>query len=109
MRISGRLGKCRLFANVRQSENDNYGGLQLGFTSYDTDSDGRETYATSYCEWGGRSDHIYDLLSGPVGAPEEIRYVDEATDDVAYVGTVKQNERATAKGQSSTQPQLKVA
>lgn len=97
MSLSIRFGNIRPFANVHTRENDTYGGVQLGFTTYGTDDSGEETYATSYAEWGGRSDHVYDLLSGPCGLDDAVRHVSTTDCDTPYVGTVEENERVKSR------------
>ena len=94
--ISSRFGNARPFAGVRSAENNCYNGFQAGFTTYGT-ADGRETYQTSYAEWGGRSDHLSDALFELSGIPVEPQFVDEAGDDVNYVGTVAMNEARKPK------------
>ena len=91
-----------MFAASRSAENDNYGSLQLGLTTYEpvADSDD-ETYRTSYFEWGGRSDHGVDAITNLQGGEPEVRLVSEAGEDVRYVGSKKQNDRIRNKG---TQP-----
>ena len=94
--ISSRFGTARPFVGVRSSENNCYAGVQAGFTTYGT-VDGRDTYQTSYAEFGGRSDHLADAILEASGTPVEPRFVDEASVDVAYVGTVAMNEARKPK------------
>ena len=102
MALTGRFGKVRLFAAVRDAENDAYAGLQLGVTTYGTaEGTDDETYQTSYFEWGGRSDHLADALDDVQGNDSEERLVSTSGDDVRYVGSKKQNDRIRNKG---TQP-----
>lgn len=102
MALTGRFGKVRLFAAVRDAEDDAYAGLQLGVTTYGTaDDTDEETYQTSYFEWGGRSDHLADALANAQGNEVADRLVSESGDDVRYVGSMKQNDRIRNKG---TQP-----
>jgi len=105
MNLGLRIGPVRPFVGINSRENNNYNGLQIGVTSFHTNEDGVETYRTSYAEWGGRVDHVYDLIQGPAGLPEEERFVASPGEDIEYVGKPLADTKVTP----STEPQLKVA
>jgi hypothetical protein len=104
MNLGMRFGPVRPFVALNTRENNNYNGLQIGLTTFATNEDGDETYATSYAEWGGRVDHVYDLVCGPAGFEPEERLVATAGDDIAYVG-----KPVVTKDKTSEPTALKVA
>jgi hypothetical protein len=104
MNLGMRFGNIRTFVSLNTRENNDYNGLQAGVTTFDTNDDGEETYATTYFEVGGRADHLYDLLSGPAGFEPEVRLVSDVGTDNPYVGRP-----VVSKKKESVTPELKVA
>ena len=92
-----RLKKARLLAGFSERDGGKHGGFLTGVTTYDTNDDGAETYQTSYVEWGGRFDHLVDIVDALQGTEVQERLVSEAGSDVQYVGTVAENARALGK------------
>ena len=84
--LAARTGNFSGFVGMSDREEGRSGGLQIGFTTYDTDEDsGRETYQTSYLEWGGRSDHLSAAIDKLQGKTPEPQFVDECGEDSVYV------------------------
>lgn len=103
--FSFRLGPVRTFVGSRSTEDNQYGSLQLGITTYQDGEGDTETYQTSYLEWGGRSDHLADVLTHASGNDVPVRTVADApADDLVYVGTPAMN-----KSPEPDTPTLKVA
>ncbi len=103
--FSLRFGRLRGFVGSRDAEDSQYGSLQLGVTTYQPQDDDTEAYQTSYLEWGGRSDHLADVLTHASGNDVPVRTVVDAPDaDRVYVGTVEMNTTPETKP-----PTLKVA
>ena len=91
--IKPRRGRIRVFAGTDTAEDGSAGRFVVGCTTYNHEQfSGRETYEVNYLQVGGRSDGLSNTLQGMQGNESTIRYVDEAGDDVMYVGTTKQNE-----------------
>ena len=66
-----RFGNFQPFAGINQREDDRYAGGQVGFLTYSENSDGEETYQTTYVELGARCDHLADPLMGWAGVERE--------------------------------------
>jgi len=91
--IKPRRGRIRVFTGTDTTEAGSAGRFVLGCTTYGHDDlSGRETYEVNYLQVGGRSDGLSNTLQGMQGNEPTTRYVDEAGDDVMYVGTTQQNE-----------------
>jgi uncharacterized protein RhaS with RHS repeats len=104
--INPRFGRVRPFISIN-STNDGAGGeLKAGVVTYSTNDDGVETYQVT--DFGGsvRSDHAYDLIQERLGNETTDRLVSDDCSDVNVVGTIKQNEVATA--QKDEKPELTV-
>ena len=89
-----RAKDARFLAGFSERDGGKHGGFLTGVTTYDTNDDGAETYQTSYVEWGGRFDHLVDIVDALQGNEVQERLVSEAGSDVQYVGTVAENTRA---------------
>lgn len=84
--LTARFGGFTPFIGMSDREEGRAGGLQVGFTTYDTEeATGRETYQTSYLEWGGRSDHLKSAIDSMRGIDTDPQYVDDCGGDSAYV------------------------
>lgn len=100
--LSARFGTFSPFAGLSDREDGRAGGLQVGFTTYDTEEEtGRQTYQTSYLEWAGRSDHLSDAIDSLRGITPTPQFVDECGDDAIYVR--QSDEKAPAKKQAATE------
>ena len=97
-----RFGNVRLLVGVSDREDGRSGGLLLGATTYAQTDDGDETYATSYLEWGGRSDHLVNAMCAATGVDAPVQLVSEAGDDVAYTATVAQNAKRRKVAEGAT-------
>ena len=97
MSVSFRLGPIRPLIETRQYD-ENALTMQVGFTSYETDEDGEQTYQTSYIEWGGRSDHLDDVIDVAMGREVPKRLVRNASEsERRYVGSDERNGITAAK------------
>ena len=95
--LNPRIRAFRPLIGIKSRENGTGGTLQAGFTTYDTNADGQETYQVSYVEWGGRSDHLNDIVDHLCGNEVTERLVANAGEDADYVGSVKQNDRSRSR------------
>ena len=66
-----RAGNVQPFARFHQREDDRYGAVQIGLTSYHTTKSGEEEYRTSYYEVGARADHLYAPLASAMNIDNE--------------------------------------
>ena len=84
--LASRYKSVQPFVRFHSREDDRYGAMQLGFTTYhETESDGEE-YRTSYLEWGGRSDHLSVPLAKALGQDLPALTTDSvSTEDADYV------------------------
>ena len=82
--LAARTGNFSGFVGMSDREEGRSGGLQIGFTTYG-EEDGRETYQTSYLEWGGRSDHLASAIDKLQGVTRDPQFVDECGDDAVYL------------------------
>ena len=84
--LAARCGDITPFIGFSDREDGRAGGLQIGLTTYGEDADsGRETYQTSYLEWGGRSDHLSAAIDKLQGKTTEPQFVDECGEDAVYI------------------------
>ncbi len=61
--LTQRFGRIQPFADINSREDNRYGGIQVGLTTYSTpEGGGEEQFQTSYVELGARCDHIADPL-----------------------------------------------
>jgi len=89
-----RFGRVRPFIGISSHEGGRMAGLQAGITTYSPD--GTE-YQVTHLNYSARCDHLADALCELTGIDTETQLVATAGDDVAYVGTVEQNDRIMAK------------
>lgn len=74
------------FIRVHSREDERYGGIQAGFTTYHETESGDEEYRTTYMEWGGRSDHITAPLASALGQEVKPLTTDSvSSEDADYV------------------------
>ena len=81
--LAHRFGSVMPFARFHSREDDRYGGVQVGLTSYHETKSGDEEYRTSYYEVGARADH----LSVPVASAMNIDMAPLMTDSVSSEDT----------------------
>lgn len=97
MSLSFRVGPVRPVAEFREYD-ENAMTMQVGFTTYDTNDNDEQTYQTSYIEWGGRSDHLDDIIDKAMGRDVPKRYVRDASkSERRYVGSDERNGITAAK------------
>lgn len=104
--LATRIGNVQPFLRVHSREDERYGGLQAGLTTYHETKSGDEEYRTTYMEWGGRSDHLtIPVASAMDKKVEPLLSSDVSSEDADYVRQKKEDkeEKATSK------PDLKVA
>ena len=76
-----RFGNFQPFVRTQQGDDGRYLGAQLGFITYDGDTD--ERYQVSYVETGARSDHANEFGTGWTGSVYEHLDVDAPIDSDA--------------------------
>ncbi len=91
MPLSVRFGPVRTFIGMRDYD-ETSSTMQVGLTTYRTNDNGDQTYQTSYLEWGGRLDHVEDLVDNAMGNTVTERLVrDASTSERRYVGSDERN------------------
>lgn len=97
MPLSVRFGPVRPFIGMRDYD-DSSSTLQIGVTTYTPTDDGDEKYQTSYLEWGGRLDHLEDVIDQAMGREVTERRVSLATEsERRYVASDERNGITAAK------------
>ena len=89
--FSFRAGKVRPFIGVRDYDDGQGRTVQAGLTTYSGDGPD-QTYQTTYIEFGGRSDHAYDLADKLQGKAVPQRFVEGSNEsEQRYIGAPVDN------------------
>ena len=93
--LKPRIGNVRILAGFNTREEDRYGSVVLGATTYsEVEGTDDEEYATTYMEFGGRSDHLTNLVASATGTELDKQLVSSAaSDEQEYCGSVEMNQK----------------